>query len=248
MKRSFALFFLAASGVAVGALVACSSNDSNGGGGGKSGTGGFGNVSGTGGSGTGGTGAGGTAGTGTGGTGAGGTAGSGTGGTGAGGTGGTAGSGTGGGGTGGDGGICKTPTTLHPPFADAGTKTLYCPFSGTDGGKNDYCDSSSEHCCEPQSGTAACTAKATACANNDTDWQCEDPSDCGSGMQCCGKGTLVKNPDPQCANYATGFTGTYCAATCASGEITICTADSQCGGQTCLPFGAKGNQVGGCSP
>jgi Cys-rich repeat protein len=166
-------------------------------------------------------------------------------------SGGTAGQSTGGAGgaagADGDAGICKTPTTLHPPNADAGTQTLYCPFSGADGGKNDYCDTAGEHCCEPKNGTSACKPKGTPCGATDTDWGCEDPADCGSGMTCCGKGTLVQNTDPNCANYTTSFTGTYCAASCASGEITICTSNSQCpSGQTCLPFAAKGNQVGGC--
>jgi hypothetical protein len=221
------------------AFGACSSNDSGGG----TGTGGFAAYGGsiqTGGTSSGGTSSGGTSsgGTSSGGTSSGGTS-----------SGGTSSGGAAGSSTGGTGGQCSKISTLHPPNADAGTQTLYCPFSGVDGGSNDYCDTATEHCCEPKSGTASCTAKATPCASGDTDWQCEDPSECGSGMQCCGKGTMVKSTDANCGNYATGFTGTYCAASCAAGDIQMCTSDGECTSpQTCLPFNTKGNQVGGCYP
>ncbi len=223
-------------------VVACSSSSNGSGSGGAAGSTGGG--AGTGGSHTGGTGGG------TGGSGVGGTGGSATGGGGTGGSetdaGNTGGGGTGGGGTGGTGG-CSTPGTLHPPNADAGTATLYCPFSGVDGGTNAYCDTTTEHCCEPKSGTAACTPTGVACATGDTDWQCEDPSECGSGQKCCGKGTFVASTDPSCANYATGFTGTYCAASCQATEIVMCTSNAECtSGKTCVPFKSKGNQVGAC--
>jgi hypothetical protein len=152
---------------------------------------------------------------------------------------------------GGAGGMapCKNPTKLHPPNADAGLSTIFCPFSGVDGGKNDYCDHGVEHCCEPKMGTAACQPAATACAMGDTDWNCEDPSDCGQGMVCCSNtgASIGISPDPNCANFAHKFNGTHCAASCQATEITICTADGECGGgQTCIPFGSKGNQIGGC--
>ncbi len=242
MTKSTWLIGLSATGL-LAAIVACSSDSGTGspGGGGTVafGGGGTGNKAGTGGTGTGGSATGGMGGSATGGVG-----GSATGGVG----GGTGGTGTGGSGTGGDAGQCKTPTTLHPPSADAGTQTLYCPFSGVDGGKNDYCDTATQHCCEPKSGTASCTPKATPCGATETDWECEDPvADCPSGQVCCGSGTIVKNPDPNCANYATGFTGTHCATSCTATEITMCTSPAECtGGKTCLPFSTKGNQVGGC--
>lgn len=172
--------------------------------------------------------------------GAGGSAGGGTGGSAGGGTGGSAGGSA-------DAGQCKTPSTLHPPKA-GDTATIYCPFSSTDGGKNDYCTPQTQHCCEGSGAgsTSSCVAAGTACATGDTDWQCEDPADCPTGTVCCGTGTLVVNSDPMCANYASHFTGTNCAASCAAGEITMCTSDGECGGKTCVPFETKGNQVGGC--
>lgn len=151
--------------------------------------------------------------------------------------------------TGVDAGPCTTPGTLHPPRADGGTANLFCPFSNPDGGASLYCNSGTEHCCEPTSGTAMCSPTATACAAGDTDWQCEDPgADCPAGSMCCGTGTVMINTDPRgCANFASGFHGTHCATSCTTMEIRMCTSDGECGtGQHCIPFKAKGNQVGGC--
>jgi hypothetical protein len=142
---------------------------------------------------------------------------------------------------------CTTPGTLHQPNLDAGTAQIFCPFSGTGGGKDVYCNYGTEHCCEPSTGTAACSPIATACPAGDTDWQCQSPGDCSGGEQCCGTGTLNVNANPSCANFATGFHGTHCAATCQATEIVMCVKDSQCAnGMTCTPFSTKGAQVGGC--
>ncbi|MCC6898449.1 MAG: hypothetical protein IT377_05710 [Polyangiaceae bacterium] len=235
MNRSVIQLFSTATILAAGGVVSCSAD--NGGGGGGSGYGGasFGG---------GGGGAGGTAPGGNGGMGGGGMGGGGMGG------GGMGGGGMGGGGMGGSGETCKTPTKLHPPKSDAGTSNIYCPFSGADGGMNDYCASGSEHCCEPKAygSVSKCQPLSQPCATGDTDWQCQDPvADCPTGQKCCGSGTVVKNTDPLCANYATGFTGTKCASSCGSDEVEICTANAQCAPpKTCLPFGAKGAQVGAC--
>lgn len=145
---------------------------------------------------------------------------------------------------------CSPPSKLIPPKTDAGAATLYCPFSGADGGPNVDCNPSTEHCCEPKMGEALCEPTATACADaKATDWHCEDPiADCPQGQVCCGTGTLMKNPDPTCANFASGFKGTHCAAACTPTEIEMCTDDAECGaGKTCLPFRTKGAQVGGCN-
>lgn len=168
----------------------------------------------------------------------------GTGGAGAGGTGGAAGSaGT---------GICNTPTTLHPPNASGpGSPTLYCPFSAVDGAPNVSCIGGSEHCCEGSkpSDLSTCRPLDTPCDSGNTDWQCADPiADCASGMKCCGSGVLVVNSDPKCSNFASKFTGTKCAASCDPVlEIVMCTSNEECApGKKCIPFGSKGNQVGGC--
>src|SRR5262249_44587365 len=36
-------------------------------------------------------------------------------------------------------GKLQSQLMLHPPNLDAGPGTIYCPFSGVDGGKNEYC-------------------------------------------------------------------------------------------------------------
>ena len=150
--------------------------------------------------------------------------------------------------SGGDAGTCKSPSKLFPPNPDGGTVVLYCPFSGPDGGKDLYCDYATQHCCEPKTGQAFCEPAAMPCNAGDTDWKCDDPTECPPGQVCCGTGMLMKSADPNCANTANNFSGTHCAHSCAANEIIMCTSDGECtGGKTCLPFRARGNQVGGCN-
>ncbi len=137
---------------------------------------------------------------------------------------------------------CDTPTKLFPPKKPG---DLYCPFGKTDAGSL-YCTGGTTHCCEPSTGSSTCVAEATPCANGDTDWVCDDPSDCPAQMVCCAMATLVQTGNPMCGNYATGFHATHCAASCMQNEIEMCTSDGECGGKKCIPFGTKGNQVGGC--
>jgi hypothetical protein len=138
---------------------------------------------------------------------------------------------------------CDTPSKLFPPKKPG---DLYCPFGKTDAGSL-YCTGGTTHCCEPSMGTSTCEPEATPCAQGDTDWVCDDPSDCGAQMVCCAMATLVQTGNPMCGNYATGFHATHCAASCAQGEIQMCTSNGECSnGMTCIPFKAKGNQVGGC--
>jgi hypothetical protein len=144
---------------------------------------------------------------------------------------------------------CSAVSTLHPP---SGQPSIYCPFSGADGGPNVSCTAGSQHCCEPTAGTGGCVASGTACGSTDTDWQCEDPAaDCTDPSKpvCCAAGAMLNiSSDPNCGNYATSLHGASCVATggCATG-IILCTNTNECtNGQTCTPFRSKGNQVGGC--
>lgn len=177
-------------------------------------------------------------------------------------------------GAGGAGGgvLCSKVTKLHPPKADAGTDTVYCPFSAkVDGGKNVYCknenDPMPEHCCQPNGmglPPAECVPVATTCpkaipmgGSKLLDWGCEDPADCQAGEVCCsnaeasiGIGMVVNGM--QCGNYAHHFTGTSCVKPdmggCPAGAgILICTSDAECPkNMKCTPFGKGGNQLGGC--
>ena len=146
------------------------------------------------------------------------------------------------GGTGGSSGQCSKPGSLH-------TNTIYCPFSATGGGKNLYCTPGTQHCCEglTSGDVSTCEAAATACPANWTDWVCQKDADCGGGVRAARRRLWSKNTDQSCANYASKFHATQCEATCATGEVHMCTADADCGsGKTCLPFSTKGAQVGGC--
>ncbi len=119
---------------------------------------------------------------------------------------------------------CDTPGKLFPPKNPG---DLYCPFGKTDAGSL-YCKGGTTHCCEPSMGTSTCEPEATPCAQGDTDWVCDDPSDCPAQMVCCAMATLVQTGNPMCGNYATGFHSTHCAASCAQGEIQMCTSNGEC--------------------
>jgi len=157
----------------------------------------------------------------------------------------------------GTGGECDKATTLHPPVLDAGPGTIYCPFSGIDGGANQYCVPGTQHCCEtPENSTpTTCEPIATACTTGTgyTDWQCEDPvTDCTAATPvCCAPGASIGLGGTQgtmaCANFAHTMTKTVCVAAGACTGITMCTSTSECPtGMTCTPFGKAGNDVGGC--
>ena len=238
MFRSFkgpTLVSVAAFSLLLGGCATTSSNGS-GIGGGYNSTGGS---SGSGSGGSAGQGSGGATGQSSGGSSGSGSGGTASGGTGAGGsTGGTSGGGSGGTG----GGKCSSPGTLH-------SNTIYCPFSATGSAKNVYGTPGSQHCCEglTNADLSVCQPSSTACTSGWTDWVCQKDSDCGSGQQCCAAATFVQNTNTSCANYATGFHATKCETTCASGEIHMCTANSDCAsGKTCTPFSTKGAQVGAC--
>ena len=149
---------------------------------------------------------------------------------------------------------------LYPPKPGT-TQTVYCPFSKVGMGKDVYCnnqsDAAPQKCCEtpPAANTpSTCVSAAAACpVAMSTPWECADPGDCGSGKQCCGTGTFNANPSfPTCDNFASKFKGTHCAATCAAGEITMCTSDAECtsanAGTKCSTMSPKGNHVGACAP
>jgi len=146
---------------------------------------------------------------------------------------------------------CPPITTLHPPAIDGGNTTLYCPFSGADGGANTYCSAGSEHCCEStSSSTSSCDPIGTACASGDDDWQCADPNaDCSGGTPvCCAPNATLVLGAAGCGNYATSMKSTTCvASTAACTGIIMCTSTSECpNGMTCTPFDHAANAVGGC--
>jgi hypothetical protein len=153
-----------------------------------------------------------------------------------------------------DSGPCSKVGSLHPPSADAGTSTIFCPFSAVgDAGKDLYCTGKTQHCCETpaSAGTpSTCDPLATACpVPKSTDWQCQDPvADCPSATPvCCAAGASIGLGATGCGNFAHSMTGTKCVAAGACTGIVMCTADAECpSGQHCTPFTKSGAQVGGC--
>jgi hypothetical protein len=144
---------------------------------------------------------------------------------------------------------CGTPAKLHPAKPDGG---LFCPFSAPAGGKNVYCNSPAEQCCENPKGqgVSTCVAKGTACpVAAATVWECEDPSNCAAGQKCCahsGDAGMVTIASDSCGAYLSKFSGTRCAATCGAGELVVCEDQSACTTGTCTAVKPKGNDIGVC--
>jgi mucin-2 len=154
---------------------------------------------------------------------------------------------------------CTGPGTLHPSNPDAGPGTIYCPFSGVDGGKDMYCTPGTQHCCETPEGSStpsACVPIGTACVSGSTDWQCEDPAtDCpASNPVCCAQGATWVDGGTMngmvCQNYASMMTGTVCTTQAQCNGIIICATQAECtsiGKTGCDTFSKAGNQVGACN-
>jgi hypothetical protein len=142
-----------------------------------------------------------------------------------------------------------TGSTLHPGST---SNSLYCPFSAVgDGGSNDYCDPSVEHCCDFGSpGSSSCEATGTACGAGGVDWACADPAtDCpASHPVCCAPGaSIVLGSGTACTNSASSMTSTACVVAGGCTGIQVCTSTAECpAGMTCTPFRQAGNDVGGC--
>ena len=147
------------------------------------------------------------------------------------------------------GGDCGKPASLHVPKPDGG---MYCPFSAADGGKTVYCPIT-DQCCETPSGTSpsTCETKGSTCpVSNSTVWECQSPADCTGGQKCCahsGTAAAVTVGSDTCGPYLSKFSGTHCAASCASGELVVCEQPSDCSSGTCTAVKPKGNDVGVCN-
>jgi hypothetical protein len=142
---------------------------------------------------------------------------------------------------------------------EGGSPDFYCPFSG-DGGAGGYCPVGTM-CCETPAEAGVPSScmpiDSGTCVANSTTWQCDDPTECGTGMQCCaipyqGKTSVNILQDTPVNNqvcmghYAQYMQGTICASSCATGQVQICTSNSECSTGNCVPFRKAGNQVGAC--
>lgn len=145
---------------------------------------------------------------------------------------------------------CGTAAKLFPPKPDGG---IFCPFSRpTPTGKDIYC-LETEQCCENAAGAgvSTCVAKGAACpVTTATAWECEDPSNCPAGQQCCAHssaaGTPVTVGNDTCGAFLSKFSGTKCAAACTADELVVCEQQSECAMGTCTAVKPKGNDIGVC--
>ena len=144
---------------------------------------------------------------------------------------------------------CGTPAKLFPPTADGG---IFCPFSGPPG-KNISC-LDTEQCCENAkgAGVSTCAPKGSVCpVAGATVWECEDPANCPAGQKCCAHssaaGTAVTVSSGTCGTFLSKFSGTKCAAACATGELVVCEQQSECTTGTCTAVRPKNNSIGVCN-
>lgn len=147
---------------------------------------------------------------------------------------------------------CKS-ATLHSVDAAAGP---YCPFFGTAPGSN--CPigtlAAPAWCCKTSTGDGRCVnAAANPCMAMEVALECDDDTNCKDPLapKCCGVGTVKQ--DPTCAGttayFASGFNSTKCQASCAAGELQMCTSPTECAdaaAPTCIAFKARGGQFGAC--
>lgn len=152
---------------------------------------------------------------------------------------------------------CGSLPTLHP---GDGTN-LYCPF-GPDANAPIQCEVGQQFCCIagkvnnvfPPSDCEAISSGdcsfVEAGVSGSAQLQCEDPAtDCPSGNICCGAPNAIATVAGCGYNKLTGFTYTRCApaTACTATEFQVCAADSECpSGQHCVPFKAKGLDLGSC--
>jgi hypothetical protein len=141
---------------------------------------------------------------------------------------------------------CGTVPALHTE-TEAG---VYCPFTAAG---SVHCAASQE-CCETPSivtNGSTCLTTGTACPiTGSLSWECNGPLDCagsGAGAVCCAGGTV--SVDTTCDfDRGSSFTGSHCATSCATAEVTICSAltDPCAAGTECTPFKVAGVVLGAC--
>jgi hypothetical protein len=128
----------------------------------------------------------------------------------------------------------------------------YCTFMA--GNTKKACEVG-QHCCiYPQGqGDSTCNAIDAPCLPavdaGGADFECDEPADCTGGKKCCFAGTATK--DAVCSNKARfeNFRGTYCAASCKTGDLLVCTEQKDCTGQTpCRSMNPKSKTVWACVP
>lgn len=142
---------------------------------------------------------------------------------------------------------CGSAPTLHP----AGDAGVYCPNAG-DGGTNTSCAIGQTCCDVPNKSTpgSSCIASGSTCPTSTpkpaSAWECDAPSQCGTGKICCGIGTPKLRTG---CTYDEVFPaeGSKCEVSCTTGQYVICEANADCPtGKTCTPLKSGGKQVGYC--
>ena len=142
--------------------------------------------------------------------------------------------------------VCGTPPVLHPEVQPG----VYCPFTAAGA---IHCVAGQE-CCETPSTVplgSTCEPAGAACpVTGSLAWGCDGPVDCAgsaAGAVCCAAGSVAL--DPACGFHrGSGFAGSHCATSCATGEVSICaaTTDPCAAGTQCTAFKMAGVVLGTC--
>lgn len=156
----------------------------------------------------------------------------------------------------GDGGSTNTPGNVDCSAPTRGFQSPdsgpYCTFMEND--TRGYCQLG-QHCCiyEQSAGKpSTCNAAGAACGEGvDTDFECDEPSDCpGDKPLCCFRGTVSQDPAcPERPRY-NEFSGTYCTANtkCDGTNLPVCSQASECTGGKCRFWSIKRKTIGACVP
>ncbi|MGZ3423623.1 MAG: hypothetical protein ACXVEE_37520, partial [Polyangiales bacterium] len=108
-------------------------------------------------------------------------------------------------------------------------------------------------CCDTPKGStpaSSCIAGGSTCPatspKSGSTWECDAPSQCGTGKVCCGDGTPKLRTG---CTYEEVFPakGTVCAATCSATQFTVCEAPGDCpSGKTCTAIKSGSKNLGYC--
>ncbi|CAN5185008.1 hypothetical protein BH09MYX1_BH09MYX1_61390 [soil metagenome] len=170
---------------------------------------------------------------------------------------------------------CVGDSVVNQPSPEAGPDATTTIDAGTDAatdaakeaeapcvdGGAPYVNGGSGVQCDPDAGLAFCQKGSASCCVNgaaykcnargncgtQTEFACDNSSDCTSGMKCCLKAPTTSLA---CGNRILDAQGSYCAANCPQSDIKLCAgAISECFNGTCAALElvkSPGKILSGC--